>query len=323
MRGTFKIISLALLPFLVISCVDKEIEEDRKKEQSEIDNYISGKGFTDIGNGVYLKFYNEREVTPVPDNNIETGDAFIMNYDGVFIDETVWETTDSAKGTSLFPEFEKVYGSSRFRTGRISMSGFDTAIKYFSKGDTGTIVIPSWKGWYDYTRIFHIGMKEVIKNDTTYELEQLQNFFLANEFKGEDTIYYGVYWKSPISADSVLPDTSLYTTNPKMEIKITGRYAETYYGNKLGRVFYPITEEADTIITRTINIDPYNFPVVPAIDSALKRMKTGDIFDIVGGSFIGWGNVGYRTPELNIPIVPEYMPLHYRIEVLTVENSTE
>lgn len=303
--------------FIAVSCVDQDIQNSHDAELAEINRYIEGKGYTDIGYGIYLKFYN-RDGIAILDSNVSKQDAFVINYDGTYTDGSVWETTDSSKGADLFPGRYFIYGPTQLRSGYITMFGLDTAIKYFSKGDTGSIVIPSWYAWGDYPRVFHVGMQQVIKNDTLNEQEKFTDFFFTNGFQVENELIPGVYWKHPTNPAYELSDTIMYEGQPTLEIELIGRYAETYYSSGLGRQFYPIEAAGDSTVHNRRIGDETSFPFRAVVDSALLRMQVGDELEITGGSGIGWANTGYFDPNLNIPIVPEYMPIYYRLKLISV-----
>lgn len=315
---TFLFSTISVLSiFFASSCINQDIESEEDKQLNAIREYVDGKGFTHIGYDVYLKFYN-RDGIEVRDSNVEYLDYFTINYDGALLDESIWETTDSAKGAVLFPGRYYIYGPLQLRSGEIRSFAFDTAIKYFSAGDTGTIVAPSWIALGNEPNVFHVGMKEVVKNDSIHELEKFSNYFFTNNFSIENELYPGVYWKNPTNPSYELSDTVIHKNSPTVKIELVGRYAETYYSSGLGRQFYPLTSVGDSL-EMTIDIGTSKkFPFIPAIDSAIVKMQVGDELEITGGSGIGWGSNGYYHPNLNIPVVPGYMPLHYRIKLVEV-----
>lgn len=311
----FKYIKTSLLITSVLvfasSCIKNNIQELRDEEIGKINKFIEGKNFTDIGDGVYLKFYNRTDVAP-QDGAVEDFNSFVINYDALYIDNEIIETTDSAKGHKLFPGRRIVYGPTKFKSGYLSMAGFELAIKHFSTGDTGTIVIPSWYALGGgVSRVFHVGMKEVIENDSIREIEKLVDFLEVNEFSADKMVYNGVYYKSPGNPSFTLPDTSLYETLPTVDYSVTARYAELYYPSGLGRQFFPLLD--DTIANRTIN-DRLEFPLRYAVDSTLLKMKNGDVVDICLSSTLGYGANGYYHPTLNVQLVPPYTSLFYRIK---------
>lgn len=317
------IIPICILSVILLSsCLDRDENNYREQELSEIKQYVEGKGFTHIGYDIYLKFHN-RDGIDIQENNVTNQDYFVINYDGVYLDESIWETTDSAKGAVLFPGRYYIYGPLQLRSGEIRPFAFDTAIKYFSAGDSGTIVAPSWYTFGDYSRAFHVGMKQVIKNDTANELEKFNEFFDRNNFSAENVLYEGVYWKNPSNPDYELSDTIIHNNSPMAKIELTGRYAETYYSSGLGRLFYPLTSVGDTLEMH-IEIGGNNkFPFIPAIDSALMKMNVGDELELLGGSAVGWGANGYYHPYLNVPVVPEYMPVHYKVKLIDILEITK
>jgi FKBP-type peptidyl-prolyl cis-trans isomerase len=311
-------IALSILAVLFVSsCLDHDINDIEEQQRAAIQKYVEGKGFTHIGYDVYLKFYN-REGIDIKDSNVVYGNYFTINFDGAFLDESIWETTDSAKGAALFPNRYYIYGPLQLRSGEIISFALDTAIKYFSAGDTGTIVAPSWYAYGTEPNVFHIGLKQVIKNDTANELEKFSDYFVTNDFSENNELYSGVYWKHPTDPSYVISDTIIHKNSPKVKIELVGRFAETYYSSGLGRQFYPLTSVGDSL-EMTIDVGKNKtFPFIPAIDSAIVKMNVGDELEITGGSGIGWGSKGYFLPDLNIPIVPANMPLHYKIKLVEV-----
>lgn len=316
-----KIIAAVVLPLVIISCVNKELDNSDQEELTELNSYIDGKGFTDIGYGVYLKFHN-RDGVDILDDNLQSGETFVINYEGVYLDGSVWETTDSLEGAILFPNRYVVYGPNQLRSGELSMFGLDTALKFFSVGDTGTVVIPSWYAWGDYTRVLHVGMQEVIENDTNNEESDFfDDYIPANGYNIADSLYTGVFWKNPIDPNYELSDTTVHSSEyPTVRIILTGRYAELYYSSNLGRIFYPLVEDS-VEFERTVG-DSYDYPVTNAIDSAILRMNVGDVLDLAGlSTTIGWGYDGYYHSTLNTNLVPEFMPVHFRLELVEVEED--
>lgn len=321
MRTIIKLFILSILTITsLISCLDKDLQNQRDEEARAIKEYIDGKNFTVIGDMIYLKFYN-REGIELRDSNIVIGNAFVTNYNSTLIDESLIETTDSALGAANFPGRYFIYGPSQLRSGYILNYGLDTAVKYFSAGDTGTIVIPSWYNGTYSTLIYHMGVKQVIKNDTVNEQQKFTDFFFTNGFSVEDELISGVYWKHPTDPIYELSDTIVHEGQPIMKVELVGRYAETYYSSGLGRQFYPIEAAGDTNIHDRKIGDGLTFPFLSIIDSALIRMQEGDELEIIGGSGFGWGSAGYRDPALNIPIVPEYMPVYYRLKLIGVTED--
>lgn len=314
------LLPMGLLILLLSSCLDKDLESYKTQERKDINEYIEGQGFTDIGGyGIYLKFYNRSTVEAL-DDHIEDGNAFTMNYDGEFLTGELWETTDSVKGAENFPGIYKVYGPAQFRAGSISMFGLDTALKYFSPGDTGTVVIPSWYAWYDDPRVLHIGVKEVVEDDSVHAENALNSFITANNISTDKELFDGVYYKIVDDPEASLSDTAIRDLGDTATFNIIGRYAETYYSNNKGRIFYPLLSYSSTISDRAIGTDDASFPLRDAIDSVLLKMEVGQTVEMATSFENGWEDDGYYDDTTNINLIPEYMPLHYTIELIeTIE----
>jgi len=313
------IIATSFLSVLFLSsCLKDPNEEYEAEEQAKIDAYIKNQDFTKLESGIYLKFHHNN--TETDDTTPKKGQTIVINFTGEYTDGTVFETSVESIGEAEFPNLYFVYGPHRVRMGS-TMYGFDTTMKFFSVGDSGTMIIPSKYASYDYVpRVYHVKLLEIIENDTTKEELQFSEFLSKNGFSEADTFQSGLYWKVISDTTSDLnPNPFPFDNNDSVTIKLIARYAEIYDNDGLGRKFYPL---ASAPVTPKRSFEgSYYFPFVPAIDSALKHMNKGDIVEIAAYSNFAYYSSGFNDPYYGLTIVPPFMPVHYRIELLEIHDN--
>ncbi len=322
------VLPVAITVILAAACMDNTFEENEKEEQAIINKYIKDNGFTNderLSNGIYLKFHYDN--TDSDTLKPRTGHTVLLQYTGKYAeDETVFETTDPAVGATLVPERYFVYGDIRLKMGEL-VFGFDTTLRYLSVGDSVTMVIPSKYMWYDYNPVvYDVILKDIILNDTVYEEKMFYEFFTNNNFvktdyfsinDNKDTLFYkvvvsdneGSLSASPIDvskADSVI-------------ISLNGYFAESYYADGSGRLFYPLTTYPEEFAYKYGS--GYYFPIIPAIDTAIKHMALGDIIEICGKASWAYDDDGFSDEYYNIVAVPPRTPVHYRIQLLGHRND--
>jgi FKBP-type peptidyl-prolyl cis-trans isomerase len=303
---------------LLSSCLKDPNEEYEAEEQAKIDAYIKNKDFTKLECGIYLKFHHNN--TETDDTTPKKGQTIVIDFTGEYTDGTVFETSVDSIGEADFPNLYFVYGPHRVRMGS-TMYGLDTAMKFFSVGDFGTIVIPSKYASYDYVpRVYHVKLLEIIENDTTKEELQFSDFLTKKGFNEADTFQNGLYWKMISGTNGILnPDTIELGNEDSVTFNLIARYAEIYYGDSLGRKFYPL-QTAPLKVKRAFE-GSYYFPFVPAIDTALKHMNKGDIVEIAAYSNFAYYSSGFNDPYYGLTIVPPFMPVHYSIELLEIHDN--
>ena len=304
-----KVFIAVLLAIFCVSCLDKKYEELMDEENKKISNYISGKGFTKLENGVYILFYNDTSQTDTVKPHSDQ--TIIVNYTGRIIEGELIETTNIDEEESEGRRF--VYGPQRLVVGQI-ISGFDYAIRLFSEGDTGTIVIPSNQFKADYNPVvFHVGLKSIIQDDSLYADSIFKDYLIANSFNTDNVIPSspGLYWKT---ASNTLNDTVIIGSPDSLKLELESRYAEKYYGSGLGRIFYPLNDE-DNIMTRGYG-SSFEFPMIQAIDSVLNYVEVGDEIEFACNYQWAFGTEGYYDEYTRYVIVPAYMPVHYKIKVV-------
>ncbi|MBN1597417.1 MAG: hypothetical protein JXP36_09955 [Bacteroidales bacterium] len=328
---TYIIAGALLLIVFQSSCLKNFDEEKQNEENKLINDYIKANGFTDenkLPTGIYLKFYNDTTLTdsakPV------TGNTVLLSFTGLYTDGEIYETTDPELGTSLFSDHYFVYGPMRLKMGKI-LYGVDTTLRFFSPGDSGTMVIPSNYAWYDYRPVvYHIKLHEVIENDSLYEESVFKSFFDSSNFSKTKIIAQytstkaaypkDLYYQfSHDSVDSLAKTPINVAINDSLMIDLTARFAENYYGNAIGRIFFPLSNYPSQFKYRYGNGSM--FPIVPAIDSAIKHMAVGDELEICGQSWWGYGDEGFNDSYYNIIAVPAYTSVHYKIRLLGHRKS--
>lgn len=322
------IASLFIIVIMATACLENTFEEKEKDEQAKIDECVSRYGLDEykLESGIYLKFLFDTtsESSPRP----ATGNTVLVNYTGRYADETIFETTDPEIGPSLFPERYFVYGPTRLKIGNL-IYGFDTTIRYMSPGDSAIMLIPSKYMWYDYNPVvYNVKLLEIITNDSTYESNMFWNFFTKNNYdkdnyiginSDDDTLYYKVVVSSTTGSLSETPVE--ISSSDSVIINLTAYYAECYYPDNTGRLFYPLpTSSYPSQFSYKWGSGSY-FPIVPAIDSAIKHMALGDILEVCGKASWGYGDDGFSDPYQNIVAVPSATPVNYRIQLIGHRKS--
>jgi FKBP-type peptidyl-prolyl cis-trans isomerase len=321
------VIPISVIVFFASSCLESEFEEKEKEEQSKIDEFLRNHSEISendkLESGIYLKFLYDNEASDTLKPG--TGNTVVLQYTGRYADasEIVFETTDPTLGNELFPSRYYVYGDIRLKMGEL-IYGFDTTLRHLSIGDSVIMVIPSKYMWYDYNPVaYNVLLKNIILSDTTYEQQMFNDFFVNNEFdrnnflainSSGDTLFY------KITNSETLSETPITVKKAdSLAIGLNCYYAESYYADGSGRLFYPLPKNPAYAYPEefiyTFNGGSY-FPIVPAIDSAIKNMALGDIVEICGLSSWGYGETGFSDQYSNIVAVPAYTPVHYRIELL-------
>lgn len=317
-----RVIVYSLLSALLLSsCLNDLTDQEAEEAQAKYESYLQRNNYTadeQIGYGVYVRLAEGADATnPKP----KTGQTVLLQYDGYYTNNTLFETTDSAKSIAISYRDVVIFGPKRHKVGTL-IWGFDTAIRTVPEGAAAQIVIPYQYAFGNYEPVvYDVELLEIIENDSAWESETFLEFAQANGF---DTSRYistakGLLYKT-FGDDSLRTDPVL-KLNDAVYIKLTARYAETYYDNNLGRVFYPRKIEADTITYLYGSTTKY--PITDAIDSAVKYMRKGQVLEIAflsgaeasKGYQWGYGANGVIDNNYNITIISPYTPLHYRIEL--------
>lgn len=311
---------------LASSCLDNDFEERQIEERAAINKFIEGKGYTDFDGQFYIKIENKQSVT-IPEDGIKFGEAFYISYNITDLDGEILESTSEVEGKKIYPERHWIYGPSRIRSGEISIYGFDTAVKYFSKGDTGSIVLPSWNAWSDgVPKVFNVCIKEIINvgMDAVVDSTWLEQFLSLSQWdKSKKINTIPAYYNTPNNPEYKLPDALIHPTTSTIAYTMVARYIEPFSNNKmLGRVFYPIQPHDSVSQIREFK-EPLEFPNLAIIDSVLLRMEKGDELELATTSTYGWGEKGYYHPVQNTVIVPQYAPVYFKIKVDSIYVEEE
>lgn len=323
--GLIKIISLSTIlvtVFLLSSCLNTD--DEAAAEQAKINEYIKANGFTDAHkkpSGIYIKFKDEAGRVFNDSLSPKPGQTCIITFTGKTTDGEILETTDSVIGKIEFPDLYFVYGPFRIKKGNTKI-GIDTALYYFNPGDEATIVLPSdWANFDFEPVVYDLKLLEIISNDSayndlTYEHKTFMYFLGTNNFdtiNPPDTFSKNFYFKGSLN-----PNPFKFDNKDFAIINLTARYAENYYPDNSGRIFYPLLD-APLKLKRKFE-DAYYFPFIPAIDTALRHMAAGDVLEIAVNSSYAYSNIGFNHPRNGLSIIPPYMPVHYRIELVSVED---
>jgi hypothetical protein len=319
--------SLFIIVVMATACLENTFEEKEKDEQAKIDECVSRYDLSGykLGNGIYLKFLFDTtsESSPKP----VTGNSVLVRFTGRYSDETIFETTDSVEGASLFSDRYFVYGPTRLKVGNL-IYGFDTTLRYMSPGDSAIMLIPSKYMWYDYEPVvYNVKLLKIIPNDSTYESDVFRNFFTKNNYdkknyiginSNKDTLYYKVVVSNTPGSLSKVPIE--ISGSDSVIINLWAYYAECYYPDNTGRLFFPLTSSYSQKLSYKWGSGSY-FPIVPAIDSAIKHMAPGDILSICGKASWGYGDEGFSDPYQNIVAVPPATSVNYRIQLIGHRKS--
>lgn len=310
-------LTLLTVTFFGTSCLDNKVEQQEEDALKKLQDYKSANGFTEdenIGYGIYLKIHEEGAadgVKPLSGNMVN------VTYDGKYTDNTVFETTDYESAEGQYKD-AYIYGPKRLRVGEL-IFGIDTAIKFMNVGTKAEILIPHQYAFGNYEPVVYtMEVLDVITNDSLYESNEFKQFRTAYGFEDDNAISTGLYYKLQ-EGDTLLTEPVL-SANDSVQILLESRYAEDYYDDHSGRLFYPRVHEYDTIVYRWETTSIY--PIKPAIDSALKYMHVGQTLEIACESGAeasvawGYGTSGVRDLDFNFYLVPGYTSLHYKITLL-------
>lgn len=310
------------LIILTTACLKNEFEEKEKEELDKINQIISDYNFNEsekLESGIYLKFHKDN--TDTDTIKPKTGNTVLIQYTGKYSDGTVFETTDPTEGAKLVPERYFVYGDIRLKMGNL-VYGFDTTLRFLSPGDSVSMLIPSKFMWYDYNPVvYNVILKDIILNDSIYESKMFSDFFINNGFSSDnylamnsvkDTLFYKAI---VTNQEGTLSDSPIeIAKSDSIAISLEGFFAESYYADGTGRKFYPLTTFPQEFIY-TYGSGAY-FPIIPAIDTAIKHMALGDKIEICGKASWAYGDVGFSDEYNNIVAVPPRTPVHYTIKLI-------
>lgn len=297
---------------LLSSCLNKETQKLQDEENSKIANLKSKYGITEadaIGQGVYLQFRGARggdTLKPQINNMV------IVTYTGEYSDGTVFDLTDSATAVAnnLYST-SYIYGPARIRVG-YSIAGINLALMHMNEGSEAYILIPSSMAWNNYEPLFYdLSLLRVITNDTLYEENQRKLYTKNLGLTDSTSLPLGETF-SKITKEGNDIDTIKLKYGDSIYISLQAYYAEveSFLTGNYGRKFFPIGSYTGKCLWAFGDQDA--FPVTTAIDSAVVRMKTGEVREIVTGSENAYGSQGLLLSS-NFYIVPPYMPVHYII----------
>ena len=324
---TIRIIALGFVAIMLTSCLDNKYDKKEEEAQEKLDNYLKQNNYTseqNIGYGIYVKILKASDASkPKP----LVGNTVLMDYDGFKTDGVLFETTDSTNtgGISDDAVSRMIFGPKRHKIGSL-IFGLDTALRTLREGEHAEIVIPHRYAYGNAEPVvYNVKLIEVIKSDTVYETKIFNEFIAENGFYDSVNISSGLLYK--FITDDTLKVKRKYTSGDLITLKITARYAENYYNNKLGRMFYPRAHESATI-DDYIWGSPAKYPIINAIDSAIKYMDQGEIIEIAFKSGAeapaefqwGYGDGGVTDDKYFKLIISAYTPLHYRIEIDTIKQ---
>ncbi len=325
-----RVIFFSLLSaFVLSSCLNNFVDQEAEEAQAKYETYLQRNNYSadeQIGYGVYVRLAAGADT-----NNAKpkVGQTVLLQYDGFYTNNSLFETTDSAKSFGLPYRDVIIYGPKRHKVGTL-IWGFDTALRTLPEGASAQFVIPYQYAFGNYEPVvYDVELLEIIENDSAWESETFLEFAQANGF---DTARYistakGLLYKT-LEADDTLRTVPVLKLNDSITIKLTARYAETYYDNNLGRVFYPRKIEKETI-TNYLYGSTTMYPITDAIDSAVKYMRKGQVIEIAclsgaeapTGYRWGYGTNGVIDNEYNIVLISPYTSLHYRIELISSKRE--
>lgn len=303
---------------MLTSCLEDEYAKRVAEEQKKISDYVNANGFTEsdkLPSGVYLKF----ESLPVDTAGTKPRylQSVIMEYTGQYTSGSIFETTDSAiaVASNIFNN-EIVYGAAKWRVG-YTIAGFVDAILHMPAHSKAIAIIPSSLAYNDFNpRVYEITLHEVIENDTVFDEELFDAFVAANDFDEVALIPHKLHYRTIVDQEGPVA-----TAGDSITLKIAGYYAEVegrYSSNAHGRAFFPIGDYPSTV-QYTLGQD--GFPLTPGIDSIVKRMSVGDIWEVVTTSTFGYGSNGVIHSYLGIPIVPSYYPVYHVVELIDIKEN--
>ena len=120
---------ILLLAFTFFSCAKKNAEEQAKKDDDIIKQYIANHNLTAVATGTGLYYVIENQGTGGTCNSFST---VKVSYKGYFTDGTVFDQSDAA-GIS--------FGLQQV------IKGWTEGIPYFKEGGNGILLVPSALGY--------------------------------------------------------------------------------------------------------------------------------------------------------------------------------
>jgi hypothetical protein len=309
---------VVVFAFFTTSCIDNKVADRQEELQQQLQDFLTANNYTQdqqIGYGIYVKKITEGSSTQMP----VVGNTVLMNYTGMYTNYAIFESTDIANSGLINDGDYYIYGPRRHKVGTL-MFGFDTAVRTITEGTIAQFAIPYNMAFGTVPVVYDVELLKIIEDDSTYEADLFTEFMEVNNFDSTNSIANGLFYK--LQNDDTLRETPILSFNDTLIITIEARYAENYDINPLGRIFYPRYFESDTIKDYYWGTTT-DYPIISAIDSAVKYMSVGQVLEIAfksgaeaeDGYIWGYGDAGLQDSK-GIYLVSPYTPLHYTIKLL-------
>ncbi|MBN2349599.1 MAG: FKBP-type peptidyl-prolyl cis-trans isomerase [Bacteroidales bacterium] len=289
--------------FLVSGCIKDDSEERLAEENKLLDEYLTENNISDDYKTASGMYYIENEAgtgdIAVPN------DFIVIKYTGKYIDETIFESTDSAIAQEAGIYFsEYIYGSIKFKYG-YSIAGFTEGISYMRQGGKATFIIPSKLAYSNNykTLIYDVELLEVIKYPAQNETGKMFAYISDSlDINISDSTSTGLYYiESPLS----VAGGPTITTADSVYLKYTGRFLD-------GRIF------DQTEGNQTFNFIQGSTGFISGFTEAIGYMYQGCIAKVVIPYKLGYGTHEYLHPSYGFIVIPAYTTLVFDLEVVKV-----
>jgi hypothetical protein len=314
---------------IITSCLNSDIEQKIESANNKLNTYLKDNNYTQdehIGMGVYVRITEE---SSIPDAKLPVyPNAVRLNYTGRYTSGEIFQTTDSTLSDHITYGEYYIYGDKRLYLGNIYAVGFDTAIRTIPVGASAQIVIPYELAFGNYEPVvYDVELLEIIENDSIWEADNFSSFLENNGFDTSKYIAPGLFYKTVGDFTGIRPkDSTVLEVNDSLEILVNARYAEDFYDDNTGRLFYPRYGES-VLVQNYLWGTTSDFPIEKFMDSTVKYMYKGQTLEVAFKSGMDepigqrWGyELGLADP-FNILIIPPYQSLHYTVALVESEKE--
>ncbi len=319
-KGYISMIIFAIISsFLTTGCFKDESEDAKNEEKASRDAYIQSlenDGYTVIGeDGIYYVVVVEGTGVKPTENNY-----VIIDFTGTKTDNTIIETTDASLADDwYYSQYydHYVYGPKKIFLG-YSIEGFVIGLKKMQEGGRSIIIIPSNLGFWrnDYiTVVYDTKLLKVIDNPLTYDSLQVLSY--VNNRMNNPVFYNDIYYDEQQGLMPAYEDSMSIEPNDSVYVRFSS--------------YYVLEDTTILFESNADNNEPLKFkysataiapasylPFTEGFLSAMDTMSVGTVAKILVPYEYGYKEAGYRDPDYDYIIVPEFTSLIYDIEIENV-----
>lgn len=327
MKGPVYLTLIIFALLLAHSCVPDEREENRKREEKLISDYLSNHGIstdTRTKGGIY--FVEEIAGTgKTPQKN----DYIIISYTGRYLEDSViHETTDSTLRNE-WPASERftnyLYGPVKFQYGH-SLAGINEGLSLMKEGGRATLIIPSDNAFLDGVPfVYDVELHKVISEPIHYEDSILTKFRNDNGFD-DATAYKDIWLKETVTPD---PDNEVtVTAKDTVFFMFTGQLVDSY-GDVITHTRIFDTNLDDNVPVKLL----YNttskvlsgsmLSLPKGLLTALDSMRVGTHATVLLPYNQAFDSKGLYSPVYGYWIIPPYQTVEYNIIVLDIQSPAK